>query len=46
MMGTLPKLEHKTGAKMKYTAFIQEKIMSFIVDLTSEYRRVYEFSAR
>lgn len=46
MMGTLPKLEHKTGAKMKYTSFVQEKIMTFIVDLTSEYRRVYEFSAR
>lgn len=46
MMGTLPKLEYKTGAKMKYTPFIQEKIMAFIVDLTSEYRRVYEFSAR
>lgn len=46
MMGTLPKLEHKTGAKMKYTPFIQEKIMAFIVDITSEYKRVYEFSAR
>ena len=46
MMGTLPKLEYKTGAKMKYTPFVQEKIMEFIVDLTSEYRRVYEFSAR
>ena len=46
MMGTLPKLEHKTGAKMKYTPFIQEEIMAFIVDLTSEYKRVYEFSAR
>ena len=46
MMGTLPKLEYKTGAKMKYTHFIQEKIMAFIVDITSEYKRVYEFSAR
>jgi len=46
LLGTIPKLEHKTGAKMKYTPFIQEKIMQFIVDLTSEYRRVYEFSAR
>ena len=46
MMGTLPKLEYKTGAKMKYTPFIQEKIMGFIVDLTSEYKRVYEFAAR
>lgn len=46
LMGTIPKLEHKTGAKMKYTPFIQEQIMTFIVNLTSEYRRVYEFSAR
>ena len=31
---------------MKYTPFIQEKIMAFIVDLTSEFKRVYEYSAR
>lgn len=46
MMGSLPKLEKTTGAKLKYTSFVQEKIMTFIVDLTSEYRRVYELSAR
>ena len=46
LMGTLPKFEHKTGAKMKYTPFIQEKIMAFIVDITSEFKRVYEFSVR
>ena len=46
LMGTLPKFEYKTGAKMKYTPFIQEKIMAFIVDLTSEFKRVYEFSVR
>ena len=46
LMGSLPKLEHKTGAKLKYTPFVQEKIMTFIVDLTTEYRRVYELSAR
>ena len=46
MMGTLPTLEYKTGVKMKYTPFIQEKIMAFIVDITSEFKRVYEFSAR
>ncbi len=46
LMGTLPKFEHKSGVKMKYTSFIQEEIMSFIVDLTSEYKRVYEYSAR
>ena len=46
LMGSLPKFEKKTGAKMKYTPFIQEKIMAFIVDLTSEFKRVYEFSVR
>ena len=46
MMGSFPKFEYKTGAKLKYTPFIQEKIMAFIVDITSEYKRVYEFSAR
>ena len=42
LMGVLPKLHNDTGAKMKYTSFIQELIMTFIVDLTSEYKRVYE----
>ena len=46
MMGTLPKIENKTGAKLLYTSFIQEKIMAFIVDLTSEYRRIYEIGSR
>ena len=46
LMGSIPKFEHKTGAKMKYTPFVQEKIMAFIVDLTSEFKRVYEFSVR
>ena len=46
LVGTIPKFEHKTGAKMKYTPFIQEKIMAFIVDLTSEFKRVYEYSVR
>ena len=46
LTGTIPKFEYKTGAKMKYTPFVQEKIMAFIVDLTSEFKRVYEFSAR
>ena len=46
LMGTFPKFEKLTGAKLKYTPFIQEKIMTFIVDLTSEYKRVYEYSAR
>ncbi len=46
LMGTLPKFEHKMGVKLKYTPFIQEKIMAFITDLTSEFKRVYEYSVR
>ena len=46
LLGSLPKLEHKTGAKLKYTDFVKEQIMAFIVDLTSEYRRVYELASR
>ncbi len=46
MMGTLPKIEHKTGAKLKYSTYQQQLIMSFIVDLTSEYRRIYEIGSR
>ena len=46
MMGTLPKFEKQTGRKMKYTQFIQERIMSFIVDITSEYKRIYSLGSR
>lgn len=46
LIGTLPKIEKKTGAKLKYTKYLQELIMKFIVDLTSEYKRVYEIGAR
>ncbi len=46
LIGTLPKIEKKTGAKLKYTPYIQKKIMEFITDLTSEYRRVYEIGSR
>ena len=46
MMGTLPKIEKNTGVKLKYTNFIQEQIMAFLVDLTSEYKRVFEIGSR
>ncbi len=46
LMGTLPKLESQTGVKLAYTPFIQERIMSFIVDMTSEYKRIYEVASR
>ncbi len=46
MLGTLPKFEKQTGRKMKYTPFIQERIMDFLVDITSEYKRVFSLGSR
>ncbi len=46
LMGTLPKLEKQIGVKVNYTDFVKEKIMSFIVEMTDEYKRVYEIASR
>ncbi len=46
LMGTLPKLERQIGVKCNYTDFIKEKIMRFIVEMTDEYKRVYEIASR
>ncbi|MGM9882290.1 MAG: AAA family ATPase [Bacilli bacterium] len=46
LMKTLPKLEKQTGVILPYTDFIKEKIMKFIVNMTTEYKRVYEISSR
>ncbi|MBQ8131504.1 MAG: ATP-dependent Clp protease ATP-binding subunit [Bacilli bacterium] len=46
LIGTLPKIEYRTGAKMMYTPFIQKRMMEFITDITSEYKRVYEIGSR
>ena len=45
-MGTLPKIEKKTGAKLMYDPYVKQKIMAFLTDLTSEYRRIYEIGSR
>lgn len=46
LMGTLPKIEKQIGVKLDYTDFVLERIMKFLVDMTSEYKRVYEVSSR
>ena len=46
LMGTLPKIEKRTGEKMMYTSFIKSKMMEFITDITSEYKRIYEIGSR
>lgn len=46
LLGTLPKIEKRTNAKMLYTGYIKRKIMEFITDITSEYKRIYEIGSR
>lgn len=46
LVGTLPKMEKRTGIKMSYSPFIQQRIMEFITDITSEYKRIYEIGSR
>ena len=46
LMETLPKIEFQTGVKLAYTDFQKEEIIKFIVDMTDEYKRVYEVSSR
>lgn len=46
LMGTLSKLEKQIGVKVNYTDFVKERFMTFIVEMTDEYKRVYEVAAR
>ena len=46
LIGTLPKIEVRTGAKLMYSPFIQKRIMEFITDITSEFKRIYEIGSR
>lgn len=46
LMGSYPKIEKLTGVKLAYSSFVIENIMSFIVNMTSEYKRVYELGSR
>lgn len=46
LMGTYPKFEKKMNVKLVYTDFQKEKIFAFLVDMTSEYKRVYEMASR
>lgn len=45
LMGTLPKIEKQTGIKFKYNEFVSEKMVTAIVDATSEFKRVYGLAA-
>ena len=46
LMGSYPRIEKKTGVKLVYSNFVKENIMRFIVNMTSEYKRVYELGSR
>ena len=46
LLGTLPKIEYRTGAKLMYSPYIQQRIMAVITDITSEFKRIYEIGSR
>ena len=46
LMGSVKKIEESTGVKFPYTNWILEEVCKFIVNLTSEYKRVYETGGR
>lgn len=45
LLGTIPKIENKTGIKMHPNGFITRELMNAIVSATSEFKRVYGISA-
>ena len=46
LMGTLPKIEKQMNVRVNYEPFITEKFMRFIVEMTDEYKRIYETASR
>ncbi len=46
LLGTIPKLEKQIGVKINYPEYQIEKFMAFIVEMTDEYKRVYEIASR
>lgn len=45
LLKSLPKIEHQTGIKFKYSSYVIELLLESIVSATSEYKRVYGLSA-
>lgn len=46
LMGSLKKIEKSTGVTFPYTRWVLELVCKFIVNMTSEYKRVYENGSR
>ncbi len=45
LLGTIPRVEYKTGIKMIENGFLRTMLIESIVDATSTYKRVYGLSA-
>ncbi len=45
LLGTIPKIEYKTGIKMLPNSYLTKELMDSIVTATSEFKRVYGISA-
>lgn len=46
LVGSLPRIEKKTGVKFDYSPFVIEKVITFLVNMTSEYKRMFETTSR
>ncbi len=46
LMGTVKKIENSTKVKWPYTNYVLELVCKFLVNMTSEYKRVYENGSR
>ena len=46
LIGTKKKIETSTGVTFPYTDWVLEQVCKFIVNMTSEYKRVYENGSR
>ena len=46
LMGTTPKFEKQMGVKLAYSEFQKEEIFKWLVEHTSEYKRIYEVQNR
>ena len=46
LMGTKRKIEVSTGVRFPYTDWVLEQVCKFIVNMTSEYKRIYENGSR
>lgn len=46
IMGTIPKIERKTGVKNEYSDFVTSQFIKFMVNMTSEYKRIFEATSK